>query len=115
MSRITDVPPTNNLLRRQPQKPYNVQKPDNDFIFPVPSGADGPNNAIFPIGSTLELKWATTMKSYDLIMYQQLPRTIESCPEVETNPGCVRSEYYIARESPSNCKLLQRISADFVI
>jgi len=100
MAVTTDISHT--VVQRQSQ-------PDNDFIFPVPSGEDGPNNAVFPIGSTLELKWTTTLTKYDLILYQILPLTLEACPDLETNGPCVRGEYYIASKSPRNSHIRSKI------
>ena len=92
MAGTSNIIQTSDIWSRQ-------SRPNDDFIFPVPTGDDGPNNTVFTIGSTVELKWATSLRNFDLMMYQQLDRTVEACPEVETNPGCVRDEYYIASGS----------------
>ena len=77
------------LFKRQ------AQSKDNDFIFPVPSGENGPNNSVFTLGSTLKLEWATTYKKSDLFLYQQLARA-SSCG------NCVNGPYNIASESFSS-------------
>jgi hypothetical protein len=75
-----------------------VQQPDNDFVYPPPSGENGPNNTVLSVGSTIELKWQTTLDFYDLMLYQQFPRTAEFCADISS--GCVSQEYIIASQSP---------------
>lgn len=48
---------------------------NNLFIFPSRAGPNGNFAAdlSFPLGSTLEIQWNTTLDSYDIVLYQQPP------------------------------------------
>lgn len=71
------------------KRQVDSQSSDNDFIYPPPSGDNGPNNTILQIGSTVDLKWATTLPFTDLMLFQQLER-VPDCG------GCVNGPYMIA-------------------
>jgi hypothetical protein len=55
---------------------FNVtQNEFNDFNFPPPSGADGPNNSVFTIGDVLNLSWHTQYTQMNLIQKQAANNT----------------------------------------
>jgi len=77
--------PFGRSVRRQ----VDTQSPLDDFLFPPPSGPNGVNNSIFTIGSNVDLKWATTLDIFDLMLFQQL-LVVSSCG------SCINGPYVIA-------------------
>ncbi|CZT50746.1 uncharacterized protein RSE6_11788 [Rhynchosporium secalis] len=51
----------------------------NLFLNPPKTGANGPDNTEFSIGTQQQLRWKTNITSYDLMLYQQLGCGDKSC------------------------------------